>query len=294
MRILIIGAGAVGSVISKYLAKDKRTSEIICASNNIKRAKEFIDYQDRKISLRKLDASSKTQVTKAAKGANLVINASLPNFNETIMEVCAEVGANYQDLCSFLADFKNPEQLKSHERFKKARLVGLINTGISPGITNLIAREAADKFDIISEIKIRLIEEQKTSELVFAWSPEVALDELTSPPLIYKNRKFKFSKPFGDIEEYKFPPPFGARRVVSIYSDEVSTIPLYIQTKNIDYKSCGTDIEFAKALHRLGLFNKKPVTVDSKKIIPLEFFSKIAPKVPSPKKNDAIGRGWNC
>jgi saccharopine dehydrogenase-like NADP-dependent oxidoreductase len=284
MKVLVVGAGAVGSVISKFLATDEKISEIICATRHIQRAREFLDLKESKIKLIKLDASNIKQIIKVAKQTDLIINASLPQFNENIMEASLAVGANYQDLCSYLVDFKNPEQLKFHQRFKKAKLIGLINTGISPGITNLVAREVADKFDSILEIKIRLIEEQKTSELIFAWSPEVALDELTSPPLVYANGRFRLCKPFGDIEEFDFPEPFSKKYVVSIYGDEVATIPLYIKTRNVNYKSCGTDIEFSKALYRLGLFNKRPIVLGGKKIIPFELFSKIINPVPTPKK----------
>ncbi len=298
MKVLIVGAGAVASVLSKQLSKDRHISEIVCASNDIKRAREFIGANSRdmraksarkaakaasKISIAELDASDKRQIANAARDFDLAINASLPNFNRNIMEASLKAGANYQDLCSWLRDCRHAEQLRLHKKFKRECLAGLINAGISPGITNLLAREAADKLDRVFEIKIRTIEEQKGSELVFAWSPEVTLDELTAKPLAYRNGRFVLLRQFGGLEEYNFP-KFGRKHAVNVYGDEISTIPHYIKTKNIDYKACGTDIEFSKALWRLGLFSKKPISVHGKKVVPLEFFKKISPKVPSPKK----------
>jgi len=284
MRVLLIGAGAVGSVISKLLSKEKSISEVICASNDLKRAKEFIDTKNSNVCLAKLDASNTNQVVKAAKGCDLIINASLPHFNEKIMTAALKVRVNYQDLCSRLKDLKTPEQLQFHKKFQKAKLVGLINAGIAPGITNLLAKEIADKLDKISEIKIRLIEDQKSSEFVFSWSPQVTLDELSARPLTYRNGRFQLLEPFGGTEEYDFPQPFGKRYAFNVYGDEISTIPRYIKVKRIDFKSSGTDIEFSKALYGLGLFSKKPFFLDGKKIIPLKFFSKIAPALPTPKE----------
>ncbi|KKU48653.1 hypothetical protein A3H10_00550 [Candidatus Uhrbacteria bacterium RIFCSPLOWO2_12_FULL_46_10] len=282
MTILIVGAGAVASVISRHLARDRGVSKIICASRNIKRAKQFINSQDRKIKLIFLDASRINGIIKAAKGVDLIINASLPAFNENIMTAALKVGANYQDLASRLLDLKTVEQLKFHARFKKAKLVGLINTGVAPGVTNLLARLAADKLDEVRSIRFRLLEEQEASELIFAWSAETILDELTAPPIVYKNGKFIFTKPFSDQEEYQFPSPFGKKRMFSIYGDEVATIPRYIKVRHVDFKSSGTDIELAKALYRLGLFNKRPISFDGRQVIPVKFFSRLAPKVPSP------------
>ncbi len=284
MKILIVGAGAVASVISKCLSKDKDISEIVCASKNKKNDKKFIDLNNSKISLTSADASDVKQIVKISKDFDLIINASLPKFNENIMKAALRVGANYQDLCSWLADFKTAEQLKFHKAFHKEKLIGLINTGISPGITNLLAREVADKLDSVLEIRICLLEEQKADKLIFAWSPEITLDEITSPPLMYKNGKFVLSTPFDDPQEYDFPPPIGKRRVYDVYGDEVSTIPLYIKTKNVIFKCGGGDIEISKTLYDLGLFGKKPVLINGKKIAPLQLFSKIAPRVATPQE----------
>ncbi|MFH1511243.1 MAG: saccharopine dehydrogenase NADP-binding domain-containing protein, partial [Candidatus Woesearchaeota archaeon] len=282
MKILIIGAGAVASVLSKCLSREKSVKSITCASKDRKQAKEFINC-DKKTKLVQADARNTRQIAGLAKGHDLVINASLPFFNKTIMEAALQAGCNYQDLCSNLSDLKTVEQLKYHKKFQQKKLTGIINTGVAPGITNLLAREAADRLDQVTDINFRIVEEQKSSELVFAWSPEVTLDELTSSPLSYRKGRFRLLKPFADPEEYKFP-EFGKRHVVNIYGDEVATIPYYIKTDNVSFKSCGTDIEFSKALYRLGLFEKKPVSVHGKKIVPLKFFMKIAPKTPTPKK----------
>lgn len=285
MKVFIVGAGAVASALCKCLSKEKNVKQIVCASNNPKRAKEFIKT-DKKVKLlsKTLDASNSIQVAQAAKGFDLIVNASLPNFNEVIMQAALQSKTNYLDLCSLLKDNKTAEQLKYHNRFKKAGLIALINAGIAPGITNILAAEGKDKFERIDEIKIRAIEEQKASQLIFAWSPEVALDELMANPLVYKKGSFSETKPFEDSEDYDFPLPVGKKRVVSIYADEVATIPLYLKVAFVDCKVCGTDIDLAGALSRLGLFSKEPIKFGGASVKPVEFFSKLAPAVPSPKE----------
>jgi saccharopine dehydrogenase-like NADP-dependent oxidoreductase len=284
MKILLIGAGAVSSVLAKLLADDQSVSKIVCTSRDTKRAKEFIGAGNRKIKIVALNTSDGKAINRIAKGSNLIVNVSLPRFNETVMEAALKVGAHYQDLASELADQRTAEQLKFHERFRHAGCVALINCGISPGVTNLLAREAADELDKTETIHFRSLEEQKASELILAWSAETMLDELTTPPLVYKNKRFASTKPFDNPEEYEFPHPFGKRQVFSIYGDEVATIPLFLNVKNVDYKIAGADIDLSKVLYRLNLFNKKPVLYGNKKIIPVDFFRRIAPKVPTPKE----------
>lgn len=214
----------------------------------------------------------------------MIINSSLPDFNLKVMEAALKVGCNYQDMCSYLSDNINPEQLTYDRKFEREGLLGLINTGVGPGLTNLLAREGYDELDNVESIKIRFVEDQKTSEMIFAWSPEVTMDALTSPPLIYRNGKFVLTKPFGDYERYKYPLPFGERNAIIIYGDEVATIPRYLDVRNVDAKSTGTDVEFSKALYRLGLFNKKPVKINGKSIAPIDLFKKLLPRVPTPRE----------
>lgn len=283
MKVLLIGSGAVASVISKLLISDETITQITCGTNDLESAKEFIPTSD-KLRLTEINASKKEDIEKIGEGVDIVINASLPDFNEVIMEAALSVGINYLDLCSHLKDGKTAEQLKFQKRFEDKKLRAIINAGISPGVTNLLVAEAADKLDEVEEVKIRTIEEQKASELIFSWSPKVLLDELTANPLVYRDGKFDFLKPFAETDEYEFPEPFSNRKVVTIYGDEVATIPFFIKLKNIDYKATGTDVDFGKALSRLGLFSNEPINIDGVKVIPLQFFQKIAPSVPTPKE----------
>lgn len=283
MKIFIVGAGAVASVISRYLNDDKKITKITLATNDLKKAKGFINFKSEKIDFAEVDANNVADLIKNARGYDLIINASLPWFNENIMKAALAVNANYQDMASDLKDAKNPEQLKFHESFRRAKLTGLICTGLAPGISNLLASDAADKLDRVDEINFYLLEEQKTSEFIFAWSAETSLDCITSQPSFYQDGKFVLTRPFANAEEYQFPELYGKRYVYNFSNDEVATIPRFIKVNNVNFKSSGTDIDFSKALYRLGLFNKKPVNLDGHKIIPIEFFKKIAPAVPSPE-----------
>ena len=283
MKILVIGSGAVASVLSHYLSKDKNISEAVFTSRDLNTARKFIKT-NKKIHLARLDASKIQDIINLAKGKDLIINASLPALNENVMKAALEVNANYQDLGSFLKDSKTVNQLKYHQKFKKAGLIGLIHAGIAPGITNVLAGNIAEKLDSINEIKIRFLEEQDSTKFVPSWSIKTTVDELVFSSLEYSNNHFKYVKPLGDVEEYEFPKPYGKKKVSNILGDEVSTIPLYIKTKNVNLKSGGSDIDVPGVLYNMGLLSKKPIIIGNKKIIPQELIFKIFPRVPSPKE----------
>lgn len=242
-KVLLIGMGSVGKIIAEELAQEPSISRVICASRKL----PVIKPKSRKIEFCQLNAAHQSQIERAAQGTDLIMNASLPNYNLTIMAAALRVGAHYQDLCSYLRDHKTPEQLQFHHRFQRRGLVGFINTGISPGITNLLVREAADLLQEVHSIKIRVLEEEHLKKKMFAWSPEVTVLQLTVKPLVYQQGKYHFVPPFASAEQ--FDSPFiGSRKVYTIYGDEVATLPQYIKTKNIDYKCGGTAIEEMRAL----------------------------------------------
>ncbi|MFH0978852.1 MAG: saccharopine dehydrogenase NADP-binding domain-containing protein [Candidatus Woesearchaeota archaeon] len=280
MKIFIVGMGGVSSVMSKLLAHDSHVSEIKIASNNIKRDRQFIAPHN-KIHLVTADAANTNQIAKLAKGYDLIINACCNFFNDSLMQAALKANANYQDLALM---HNPPEQLKYDKAFRKQGLVGLFCTGIAPGITNLLVKDVADRLDSVDSVKFYSFEDQQAAVLVSAWSKEAAFDTLTDNPPIYGNGKYLYKKTFDDPEEYCYPAPYCSRFAFLLYGDEVCTIPRYIKLKHCSFKASGTDIDTANTFFRCGLFSEKPVSVNGKKIVPLDFFSKIIPPVPTPKE----------
>ncbi len=285
MKVFIVGAGAVASVLAKELAKEKSVVGVVCSSNHIAKAREFIK-EGGKISIVEVDASDIHDIKEKAHGSDLLINASLPHFNINVMAAALDIGANYQDLDSELLDLRNPEQFEFEKKYQKGRAVGLINAGISPGMTNLFIAEACDNLDSVHEIKIRGLEEQKAKEFIFTWSPHVTIDELKARPLVLINGKFELAKPLKGEEDYVFPGKYGGKfKVYDVYGDEISTIPKYIKVKNMSYKAGGSDIEFSKILNDAKMLSDEPIEISGIHIAPIEFLSRLlGSSVPTPEK----------
>ncbi len=283
MKIIIVGCGAVASSLSKLLSKKH---SVICVTNKVRLGRKFIK---KSIPIVFGDARNISKMKKICGGADLIINASLPNFNASLMRVALAVNSNYQDLCSWLLDLKHPEQLVFDKQFRKKNLVALINTGGSPGITNLLAAKIVNSLGVADKIEFRLLEEQKAQKFFFSWSAAVTADELTAPVLGYK-KKFFLKKPFADAEVFSFPKPFGKKEVVNVYGDEVSTIPLFLPVTEVDYKSGGSDIVVAQHLNAAGLLSKKKVRVGNTFISPIEFLGKVLQEIPAPKENKDLIR----
>lgn len=296
MKILVFGYGAVGSVLVKLLEKEESVDRIVSADISFKEEKKTGRMQYLNINLK-----SKSQILDMlnSEKPDLVINASSPNFNSEILNACTLAGVNYMDMAAVWdpnVDKNAPvpyviEQLDYDIRFKDKNLVGLIEAGVSPGMTNLFVRECADEFDELEDVKIRLIDYSGSDELHFAWSKEALLDEINSKPLIYEDGKYKIMEPFTGVEEYQFPEPYGKRKVSLICQEEIGTLPLFLKFKSIDIKDFDNQVDIHKFLYELGIVSKKKIKYEGIEIAPFDFVNKILPDVSfdnqDPKFNEA-------
>lgn len=281
-HICIIGGGAVSAVLIEQAIKDRAIKKIVCGTNNTARTKAVIPAHH-KVRLKQMDAANHKDVARIARGAYVVVNASLPRFNIACMKGALAAGAQYMDLASELANLKTPEQYSLEKEFIRAGRLALINAGAAPGVTNIMVKDMTGRFEKLNAVHIRLLEHQIAERFEFSWSVPTTLDDIASPPLVVKKGQPQFTKPLGDEEWFEYPAPFGKQRSYSLYGDEVSTLPRYVQKCDIDCKSGGSDIEHAVFLLRIGLLSKKPVIVNRHcSISPYELLQHMKYEVPTP------------
>jgi saccharopine dehydrogenase-like NADP-dependent oxidoreductase len=290
VKVAILGCGATGSVIARLLSRENFVSDGICLDKNVNRAKKFLGEEGFKVE--KVDARNIKDLRKKLKDCDWVIN-SLPTayytlgkeiiWSQKIMKVALDIGINYYDLACFGGKSTIAEQLHFQKKFEKEKIVGIINAGASPGLTNLLAKDNADELDYVEKITIRTLEEQEGREFILPWSKEGMLD-MVSYVLVYTNRRFKFKEPFSEVSTYDFPPPFKKMYCYLVSNDEVYTIPHFISTRYLDVKNAGSDIETLRTLYRLGIFEDTPIYFRKMRILPKDFIYSIIPDVPTSKE----------
>jgi saccharopine dehydrogenase (NAD+, L-lysine-forming) len=289
-KIAIVGLGAAGSVIVRFLQRDKEIKRIICFVRNPQKAKEFLPDGFKKVVFKKLNlVKERKKFIKNVRGVNLVINAASSKINLGILDAAYKTGVNYLDLASqHLHNSFKAEQFEFNQKFKKKGLKGLMCAGAAPGLSNLLIAKLASKFNSIENIKLRLAEQMISSDIISSWSPEMAIEELSEKIPVLKNNRFILKPPFSEEEIYDYPLPFGKISATLICQDEQLTIPLFIKTQNIDVKSGGNDIETMKLFYRLGFFSGKSRKFGKVKIRPKDILIKILPATPSPKEMVSI------
>lgn len=254
MRIFVLGAGATGSLLAQLLERQGHT--VWCGDRDPERARRFLGKRST-IAVTEVNARNLRGIVKVAKGCQLIVNASASVFNEIVLRAALRLRTHYLDLSSHLT--RNPfkaEQFRYAKRFEEKNRASLIDTGVAPGLTNLLVKRAADMLDEVESVHIRLYESSESDDPISQWSPEVSFDEAVSHPRIYRDGKFQLAKRFSEVEKFKFADPVGTARVVLAAQDEVATLPHFIPMRNLDVKIGGNEIDRLRRWHKQGKLSK--------------------------------------
>jgi hypothetical protein len=254
MRIFVLGAGATGSLLAQLLERQGHT--VRCGDRDPQRARRFLG-KNSQLEVLAVNARNLRGVVRAARGSQLIINATASVFNEIVMRAALRLRAHYLDLSSHLRrhPFK-AEQFRYTRKFEKKKRAAVINAGAAPGLTNLLVRRAADALDRVEAVQIRLYESTEGDDPISQWSPEVSFDEAVSHPRIFRGGKFVFAKRFSEAETFRFAEPIGAARVLLAAQDEVGTLPHFIPMQELDVKIGGNEIERLRRWQRQGKLNR--------------------------------------
>jgi Saccharopine dehydrogenase NADP binding domain len=254
MRIFILGAGATGSLLAQLL--ERQGHHVWCGDRDPERARRFLGRKTL-IAISQVNARNLRGIVRAAKGCQLLINASASVFNEIVLRAALRLRSHYLDLSSHLTrDPFRAEQFRYSKRFEQKNRAAVINAGAAPGLTNLLVMRAADLCDEVLSAQIRLYESAESDDPISQWSPEVSFDEAVSHPRIYRDGKFKLAKRFSELEKFRFMDPVGVSRVVLAAQDEIATLPRFIAMRDLDAKIGGNEIDRLRRWHKQGKLSK--------------------------------------
>lgn len=280
MKLAIVGCGLAGSSIARLAVSEKVAEEVACFDRNTERARNYLSYPEPlDIPVEEVDATDTSTLSRKLSQYDFLVNA-LPTFtkrnrreiplNPIIMSAALEAHINYTDLACYGGKRRRAEQLPLARSFSGEGLLALINMGVSPGLSNMLAREVYEDLESVEAISIMTLEDQKGSTFIIPWSREEMLN-VASPELTYRNARYSFREPFSETRLCSFPEPIGSVRCYSVSNDEAYTIPSILKIRSFSYYAGGSDIEMLRALYRLGVFSRAPIRVRKALVSPREF-----------------------
>ncbi|MCF8069099.1 MAG: saccharopine dehydrogenase NADP-binding domain-containing protein [Desulfobacterales bacterium] len=285
-KILVVGAGAQGGPCASILARQEEISEIRLADINLEfTQKVAAKIGGNKVKPIKLDAGNKEALIEAARGVDAVINLTLIDFNDNVIQAAIAAGAHYIDTANayeYLDEMaKGVSTLKYHEEFNNIGKTALMGCGGTPGLTNVLARYVCDQLDEVDKLYIRIggTGLGEPDDIVSAWdpgwSPEIALLDFAKKPMIFEDGQYKKVPVFSRPEDYQFDEPVGQNLLASHSHEEPYTLPYFIGKgiKEVDFKYPVDTM--AGTFVKMGFADDEEIEVKGVKICPRDVLMKL-------------------
>jgi saccharopine dehydrogenase (NAD+, L-lysine-forming) len=298
MRILIVGAGGVGSAAARIAARRDFFEHVVIADYDPSRPEALVaELADARFSAARIDASDAESVAALIRehGVTHVLNAVDPRFVMPIFDGCAAADATYLDMAMSLSrphperPFELPgvklgdEQFAQDEAWRRAGRLALVGIGVEPGLSDVFARYAEDElFSEIDELGVRDGANLVVAGYDFAPSFSIwtTIEECLNPPVIFeRDRGWFTTAPFSEPEIFDFPEGIGPVECVNVEHEEVLLMPRWTGADRVTFKyGLGDEfIEVLKVLHKLGLDRTDKVSVKGVQVSPRDVVAACLP-----------------
>ncbi len=302
-KVLIIGAGGVGSVVTHKCAQLPEVfSEIVLASRTESKCKAIAEQLKRPIKTAQVDADKVPELVALLEREKpqLVINVALPYQDLTIMDACLEAGIHYLDTANYEppgeAKFEYSWQWAYQDKFRKADLMALLGSGFDPGVTNVYT--AYIKKHYLDEIHYLDIIDCNAGDhgLPFAtnFNPEINIREVTAPGRYWEEGKWRETGPLEEKRSFDFPAGIGPKNIYLMYHEELESITTHFpEIKRARFWMTFSDnyLKHLEVLGNVGMTSIEPVEFEGKEIIPLQFLKKL---LPDPASLGPLTKGKTC
>jgi saccharopine dehydrogenase (NAD+, L-lysine forming) len=309
MRILLVGAGGVGTAFARIAAR-RPFAELVIADYDLARAQHAAAAKDGYTAVQ-LDARDEaaTAGLLSEHHCDVLMNATDPRFVMPLFRAALAAKVHYLDMAMSLShpDPAQPyaktgvklgdEQFAMSAQWEAAGKLALAGIGVEPGLSDVFARYAADElFSEIGELGVRDGANLAVAGYDFAptFSIWTTIEECLNPPVIWEaDRGWFTTPPFSEPETFTFPAGIGPVECVNVEHEEVLLMPRWVKAKRVTFKY-GLGDEFIgvlQTLHKLGLDRTDPVSVGGAQVSPRDV---VAACLPDPANLGDKMTGLTC
>lgn len=309
MRILLVGAGGVGSAFVAIAARRDFYDVLVVADYDEARAVRATEGVPRARAAQ-VDASSAEAVAALCREHAIthVMNAVDPRFVMPVFDGAFAAGADYLDMAMSLSR-PHPErpysecgvklgdeQFAADADWRAAGRLALVGMGVEPGLSDVLARYAADHlFSAIDELGVR--DGANLSVEGYAFAPSFSIwttiEECLNPPVIWQDGDWHTTEPFSEPEVFDFPEGIGPVECVNVEHEEVLLMPRWLDCRRATFKYGlgGEVVDVLQTLHTLGLDRTEPVRVGEVEVSPRDV---VAACLPDPAELGPRMTGKTC
>jgi len=258
-KIIVLGAGMVGSAIAIDLSKKYEVTLFDKSLDQVERVKE----KHPQINIGTCDVTDEHQLVSMTIDCDLVVCA-VPGFlGFQTIKWLIEGGKNIVDISFF------PENaLMLNELAVRNGVTVIVDCGVAPGLDNIIIGHVNNNMEVIQSFDCVVGGLPKTKKWPFNYkapfSPVDVIEEYTRPARYVENGVVVVKEALSDIEHVEFD---GVGTLESFNSDGLRSL-IYtmrhipnMKEKTLRYPG---HVEYIKVLRDSGFFSKEPIIVTSK------------------------------
>lgn len=288
-RILIIGAGGVGTVVAKKVAQnhDVFTNIMLASRTKSKCDKIASEIKEVKIETAQVDADNVSELVALFTQwkPDLVINVALPYQDLTIMEACLEAKCNYLDTANYEprdeAKYQYSWQWAYHDRFKEAGLMAILGCGFDPGVTSVFTAYAAkhhfDEMHYLDIVDCNGGDHHKAFATNF--NPEINIREITQKGKYYQDGEWHETEP-QEIHKTLHYPGVGPRESYLLYHEELeSLVKNYPTLRRARFWMTFSEeyLTHLRVIQNIGMAGIEPINYNGMEIVPIQFLKAVLP-----------------
>ena len=288
-RVLIIGAGGVGTVVAKKVAQnsDIFTDIMLASRTKSKCDKIASEITNVKIQTAAVDADNVAELVALMREfkPDLCINVALPYQDLHIMDACLEAGVHYLDTANYEpldeAKFEYSWQWAYQEKFREAGLTAILGCGFDPGVTGVFTAHAAkhhfDEIHYLDIVDCNGGDHHKAFATNF--NPEINIREITQKGKYWENGQWVETEP----QEIHLPltyPSIGVRESYLLYHEELESLVNNFPTikRARFWMTFGQEyLTHLRVMQNIGITRIDPIMYNGVEIVPIQFLKAILP-----------------
>ncbi len=302
-KVLVIGAGGVGSVVAHKCAQVPEVfTDIMLASRTRAKCDAIAAELSRPIQTAQIDADDVPALTALLRNyrPELVVNVALPYQDLHIMDACLAAGVDYLDTANYeppdTAKFEYKWQWAYHERFHDAGRMALLGSGFDPGVTSVfctwIAKHHLDEVHELDIIDCNAGSHGQPFATNF--NPEINIREVTARGRFYEGGAWRETDPLSVHHRFEMPDALGALEIYLMYHEELESLTRHLPgLKRARFWMSFSEnyLKHLEVLQNVGMTRIDPVRFQGQDIVPLQFLKAL---LPDPASLGPLTRGKTC
>ena len=295
MRMLVLGAGLQGSACAYDLLQNPEVTEVRLADLKIDHLPPFLaPYSGHRLIPTPLDVRDHEAVLGLMGQVDAVMSAIPYYFNGALARLAVQAGVHFTDLGGNTEIVLEQKKLDAEAKAKGISVVP--DTGLAPGMVNVLAQMGIDRLDTVESVRIYVggLPQHPEGPLKYqvVYSLEGVLDYYTTLSWVLRDGKQTQVAALSEIEPVQFPQPVGELEafhtagglstMAQRYEGKIPTM----EYKTLRYPGHATIME---AIRELGLLELEAVDVKGTKVVPRDVaLATMGPRLRKPKSPDLV------